>query len=124
MDKTKYFGASSVVGSVTVPVWGRVSLRSPSLSELRSLENITDETKIMLSTVACCVCDESGNRVFSDDDMDQLATVSFSILQEVSKAAIKQFNMPTLVEDAKKNSPETAASDSPSICAENSASPT
>jgi hypothetical protein len=101
------------------PLIGNVRLRSLTNDEMRTLkESFTDETgkinergkKLNELLVAACVCDASGDRVFSDDDaMGSLfGEMDGAPLAALVKACIEFTNFRAdpdwkAIEDAAKN---------------------
>lgn len=81
---------------VDVQDWGEtVYVRSMSEKEYVEYQKLVQDenathTGLMLGVVATCMLDESGERVFGDDEIDQLSGLGLGGLNEVFRAVLKQ----------------------------------
>ena len=98
LDRAAILAANDLtVERVNVPKWGTVCVRVMSGVERRQWEKLVNDSqkdasgmdtlKVLTSLVAKTVCDEQGNRLFSDEDAEALAAKSGAALLYVATAA-------------------------------------
>lgn len=84
-----------------------VYIKSMSTKEQAEFENISqgkDKKNILAKIVVMCVCDEAGNKLFTDHDIDALNNKSAAALIELSNAVIEtNFMTDEDIEDLAKN---------------------
>ena len=82
---------------VEVPKWGTVYVRSRTLEEVdadaeketaaQEADTKGNRHRRLARAVAKVLCDEQGNRLFTDDDVDLIAVQPYHILRHVLAAA-------------------------------------
>ena len=117
--ETKTLGRDSILNAadikyedVDTPEWGGITrVRMLTALDRSGLEfwcykNMNSEKVIELHPRVCiaCIVDESGNRIFQDDDLEALMQKNGTVLRRVAEAAMK-LNKLTAddVEEAVKN---------------------
>ena len=82
LDRSSLLKISRKVEPVAVPEWGgTVHIREISISEKDSLEGSYDQANksgawwqdFRARLLVLCICDEQGNRLFSNDDVSKVA---------------------------------------------------
>lgn len=77
---------SGKVASVEVEQWGTVHLRALTLADLDKLKGLS-EADAIVAGVLNGVCDQDGNRVFTEADREALLTgTPFGVLAAVAEA--------------------------------------
>lgn len=121
---------------VEVPEWGgSVHLRPMTVAELDAYSNAVMRAKgsgvddFRSKLVACCLCDEKGNRLFSDKEVATLARKSGVVIDRLYRAADELNDVgPKKVEEVAGNSPAgqsgSSSSDSPATSSEPSTTST
>lgn len=97
---------NTVAGSIDAPAWGLTHMRSLSLGEVAAFESISqeDHAKALAYLVCHGVCDESGKRIFQDDDIAQILDIPAQTVMPVAIAIAKQIGITaSVIDDAKKN---------------------
>jgi hypothetical protein len=56
---------------------------------LRSFQTDPGDKLVAERIVALCACDEMGRRMFSDEDLERLATHSYLLIEKLATAALK-----------------------------------
>ena len=106
--KDKYLNTpAGIPGVVEVEGWGRVHVRALSLAQLEKAQQAeqADPVRGLVLLVLFGVCDENGQRVFSDDDADAVKE-SFPVptLRQVTEAIVRHNRLTAEdVVDAKKD---------------------
>lgn len=79
--------------AVEVPEWGlSVYVRTMTLGEMEALQTFVDASKDDANTTAVAemavriICDENGERVFGDDDADEIRAKSHKALTRIANA--------------------------------------
>jgi len=106
MDKNSMLNVpNKIIGDVTTDGWGKVFLRSLSLSEIEKFETYKEQTGRGLAyLIAVGVCDEDGKRIFTEADIDSLLALPLEVTLPVGQALAKHLGITVArVEDAKKN---------------------
>lgn len=122
--REKYLASkASVVGSVDIPDWGKVHIRSLSLSDMEKMKDKGDVEAVLWS-ILLGVCDEVGNKVFGPDDWEFIKGLPWLIVQPLAEA-VSRFNKLSaeIVADEKKDCEKTMKQDSCSDCASSSEQP-
>ena len=85
--RDKYLSLKSgKVGSVEVESWGTVHIRALTLSDLDKLKTL-NEAEAIVSGVLFGVCDDQGQRVFTEGDKETLLnSTPFGVLAAVAEA--------------------------------------
>jgi Phage tail assembly chaperone len=96
---------------VETPEWGceHVYVRTLSHSERRRLRSVTttasDDDLYLAKLAASVICDEQGNRIFTDDDAKLVAEKSGPVLDRVVGVWMKLNAVdPATIKDMEKNS--------------------
>lgn len=97
--------SKQVAETIDVPVWGKTFLRNLSFGEVSKFNSLNQTPNDALAfLVVSGVCDEEGNRVFGDDDLEAVkalpAEIVFPVIESVSKRIGVTFEA---IEAAKKN---------------------
>ena len=117
LSKDDILGADDLpVGEVDVPEWGgTVYLKTLTAQEGFRVADLAPQGKpsanFLAQFAAIVICDEEGNRLFTDNDAESLGRKSHAALAKIVDAAQRHNGMGD-VEGAAKNSPETTAEDS------------
>jgi hypothetical protein len=112
---------------VDVPEWGgSVNIRPMDVRELDEYSNEAMRSKatglrdFRTKLVAYCLCDENGNRLFSEKDIDVLAAKSGTVMDRLYRACDELNDIgPKKIEEIAGNSPagqsDSSSSDLPAI---------
>lgn len=103
---------------VEVPEWGgSVGIRRLGVLEIARIQNECDKVKdadedkqtlFGLRLVASGLCDEHGNRLYQDGELEALGKRSFTVVKSLMDTVIAHNGLgKDAVDDAKKNSPQT-----------------
>lgn len=89
MDRDAILAAADLpVAEVQVPEWGgSVYVRTLTAGEVRGLDWMADDPNFLGKFTALVLCDQTGARLFSDDDSEALGRKSFAALKKISDAA-------------------------------------
>lgn len=90
---------------VEVPEWGgTVYVRSMSGAERRQFfVHLGKDELTSAHMVAWCACDENGNRLFTDEDVEALSKKHGRALDRIANAALKFNGLAAEAEDEAKN---------------------
>ena len=117
----------SRIVQVDVPEWGgSVNIRPMDVRELDEYSNDAMRSKatgmrdFRTRLVAYCLCDEQGNRLFTEKDIDALAGKSGTVMDRLYRACDELNDIgPKKIEDIAGNSPagqsDSSSSDLPAI---------
>lgn len=117
----------SRIVQVDVPEWGgSVNIRPMDVRELDEYSNEAMRSKatgmrdFRTRLVAYCLCDEQGNRLFTEKDIDALAGKSGTVMDRLYRACDELNDIgPKKIEDIAGNSPagqsDSSSSDLPAI---------
>ena len=117
----------SRIVQVDVPEWGgSVNIRPMDVRELDEYSNDAMRSKatglrdFRTRLVAYCLCDEHGNRLFTEKDIDALAGKSGTVMDRLYRACDELNDIgPKKIEDIAGNSPagqsDSSSSDLPAI---------
>lgn len=99
MDRQSLIGAmiataSAPLKSVTVPQWGTIYVKAPTVAEVDATSGFKEpedgKVRRFARAAARIMCDEHGNRIFdatSEEDIQLLASQPWELLQKVLAAA-------------------------------------
>jgi hypothetical protein len=117
----------SRIVQIDVPEWGgSVTIRPMDVRELDEYSNDAMRSKatgmrdFRTRLVAYCLCDEQGNRLFTEKDIDALAGKSGTVMDRLYRACDELNDIgPKKIEDIAGNSPagqsDSSSSDLPAI---------
>lgn len=106
----------SRIGKVDVPeMGGEVCLASFTVAEADQFRKLDPETSAVIALVVMGVCDDKGERLFTDKDYDALGKLPASALGRIATAVLEHNGLGRNAGDEAKNaSSETESDDSAS----------
>jgi hypothetical protein len=105
--RDKYLSVKTcATGTVEIPDWGTVNVRSLTLSEMDRLEKAIGDNPADALAVAVLlgVGDEDGKRVFDDKDIASIRATTFNTVKAVAEAVVRHNKLNAeVVAEAKKD---------------------